>query len=196
MRRCGAIPVSLGIARDTREAVHAALDAGSDCDLYLSSGGVSVGDFDVVKLVLQERGTIDAWRVNMRPGKPVTFGRIDGTVPFIGLPGNPVSAFVTFELFARPVLRKMIGHTFLLRQSMPVIMDDAIPGFHERRHFVRALVRWEADGWHAVTTGVQDSHVLSSTVAANALVVVPEHTQGPKIGAQAVALLLDWPETR
>jgi molybdopterin molybdotransferase len=194
VQRCGAIPVSLGVARDTRDAVRAALAAGRDCDLYISSGGVSVGVYDVVKAVLEEHGGIQFWRVNMRPGKPVAFGRVDG-VPFLGLPGNPVSSFVTFELFARPVLRKMAGHTLLFRQVVPVIMDDAIPGFHERRHFVRARVRWQEDGWHAATTGEQGSHRLSSTLAVNALVVLPEGSEGPAAGARARALLLEWPET-
>lgn len=195
VRRCGAVPVELGVARDTREAVHAALAAGRDCDLYISSGGVSVGVYDVVKAVLEEHGGIQFWRVNMRPGKPVAFGRVDG-VPFLGLPGNPVSAFVTFELFARPMLRKMAGHTLLFRQLVPVIMDDAIPGVHERRHFVRARVYWQDDGWHATTTGEQGSHLLSSTLGVNALVVVPEDSAGPDAGERARALLLEWPETQ
>ena len=195
VRRAGGIPVGLGVARDTRESVHAALDAGRGCDLYISSGGVSVGVYDVVKAVLEERGGVQFWRVNMRPGKPVAFGRIDGT-PFLGLPGNPVSAFVTFELFARPVLRRMAGHRLLGRQLVPVIVDDAIGGFHDRRHYVRALVRWEEDGWHAVTTGAQGSHLLTSTLGANALIVIPEGSLGPEAGERANALLLEWPEVR
>lgn len=192
--RCGALPVELGAARDSREAVHAALDAGRDCDLYLSSGGVSVGDYDVVKAVLEERGGIGFWRVNMRPGKPVAFGRIDG-IPFLGLPGNPVSSFVTFELFARPLLRKLAGHWALARQLVPVNVEDGAHGGGSRRNYVRALVRWEADGWHAVTTGAQESHLLSSTVAANALIVVPEGSGDLAPGSRAMALLLDWPES-
>jgi molybdopterin molybdotransferase len=191
--RCGGVPVSLGVARDRSEEVHAALDRGGDCDLYLSSGGVSVGDYDVVKLVLEERGRVEAWRVNMRPGKPVAFGRIDGR-PFIGLPGNPVSSFVTFELFARPALRKMAGHRALFRQVVPVVMDDAIGGYHERRHFVRARLSWRDGGWHATTTGEQGSHLLRSTIGANALLVLPEGSRGPAAGETARALLLDWPE--
>ena len=191
--RCGGIPVSLGVARDRREEVHAALDRGRDCDLYLSSGGVSVGDYDVVKQVLEERGSVEAWRVNMRPGKPVAFGQIDGR-PFIGLPGNPVSSFVTFELFARPALRKMSGHRALFRQVVPVVLDDSIGGHHDRRHFVRARVSWKEGGWHATTTGEQGSHLLRSTIGANALVVLPEGTRGPEAGESAQALLLDWPE--
>ncbi len=192
--RCGALPVELGAARDSRESVHAALDAGRGCDLYLSSGGVSVGDYDVVKAVLEERGGIGFWRVNMRPGKPVAFGRIDG-IPFLGLPGNPVSSFVTFELFARPLLRKLAGRQSLARQVVPVRLDDVVQGAGSRRNYVRALVRWEADGWHAVTTGAQDSHLLRSTVAANALIVAPEGGGDLAAGAQAMALLLDWPES-
>jgi len=195
VQRAGGIPVDLGVARDSRESVHAALDAGRGCDLYISSGGVSVGVYDVVKAVLEERGGVQFWRVNMRPGKPVAFGRIDGT-PFLGLPGNPVSSFVTFELFARPLLRRMAGHRLLERQLVPVIVDDGIGGFHERRHYVRALVRWEQDGWHAVTTGAQGSHLLTSTLAANALIVIPEGSHGPAEGERASALLLGWPEVR
>ena len=195
VRQCGAEPVSLDVARDTREAVQAALDAGRGCDLYVSSGGVSVGAYDVVKAVLEERGSIEFWRVNMRPGKPVAFGRVDG-VPFLGLPGNPVSSLVTFELFARPLLRKMAGHRLLFRQLVPVTLDDAIPGFHERRHFVRARVTWRDDGWRAAVIGEQGSHLLTSTLAVNALVVVPEQSEGPRAGDRAMALLLDWPESR
>ena len=194
VQRCGATPVLLSAARDTRESVHAVLDAARGCDLYISSGGVSVGDYDVVKSVLEERGGISFWRVNMRPGKPVAFGRIDG-IPFLGLPGNPVSSFVTFELFARPVLRKLAGHRLLARQAVPVRLDDAASGAGPRRHYVRALVRWESDGWHATTTGAQESHLLRSTVAANALVIVPEGSADLAPGDRATALLLDWPET-
>ncbi|HWE61608.1 MAG TPA: gephyrin-like molybdotransferase Glp [Chloroflexota bacterium] len=195
VRRAGAEPIDLGVARDTREAVHAALDAGRACDIFISSGGVSVGVYDVVKSVLEERGGIQFWRVNMRPGKPVAFGRVDG-VPFLGLPGNAVSSFVTFELFARPVLRKLAGHRLLFRQVVPVTMDQAIPGFQERRHFVRTLVRWTEDGWHATPIGEQGSHLLTSTLAVNALVIVPEGSQGPEAGERAMALLLDWPESK
>ena len=195
VRRAGGSPIDLGVARDTRQSVNAALDAGRGCDLYISSGGVSVGVYDVVKAVLEERGGVQFWRVNMRPGKPVAFGQIDGT-PFLGLPGNPVSSFVTFELFARPLLRRMAGHRLLGRQLVPVVVDDELGGFHDRRHYVRALVRWEEDGWHATTTGAQGSHLLTSTLAANALVVIPEGSRGPGAGERASALLLDWPETR
>ena len=193
--RCGAVPHLLPVARDTRDSVHAALDAGRGCDLYLSSGGVSVGDYDVVKAVLAERGEVRGWRINMKPGKPVAFGSIDD-VPFLGLPGNPVSSFVTFEFFARPLLRKMAGHRMLWRQAVAVRMEDALTGNQSRRHYARALVRWQDDGWHATTTGAQDSHRLRSTVTANALVIVPEGAEAIPPGGHAMALLLDWPEAQ
>jgi molybdopterin molybdotransferase len=193
--RSGATPVLLGVARDTRDAVHAALDAARGCDLIISSGGVSVGDYDVVKAVLAERGGVGFWRVNMRPGKPVAYGRLDG-MPFLGLPGNPVSSFVTFELFARPVLRKMAGHRKLQRQAVPVTVDDTFPSAGSRRHYARTVLRWEDDGWHAGTTGEQDSHLLRSTIGVNALIVVPENSPDLVPGSRATALLLDWPEPR
>jgi molybdopterin molybdotransferase len=190
----GGVPRMLGVARDTREAVHAALDSGRGVDLFISSGGVSVGEYDVVKNVLAERGAVDFWRVNMRPGKPVAFGRVDDT-PFLGLPGNPVSAFVTFELFARPVMRKMAGHRVLLRHPVSVTVEDRVAGAGTRRHYVRAVVRREGNGWQATTTGAQDSHLLRSTVAANAFIVVPEGSPDIQPGDMADALLLEWPES-
>jgi molybdopterin molybdotransferase len=191
--QAGGLPRLLGVARDTSTAVHAALDAGRGADLLISSGGVSVGDYDVVRRVVAERGALDFWRVAMRPGKPVAFGHVDA-VPFLGLPGNPVSSFVTFELFARPVLRKMAGHRALFRRPVAALVEDRVPGGHGRRHYVRAYVRWQQDGWHATTTGAQGSHLLRSTVAANGLIVVSEDSAGIESGSRADVLLLDWPE--
>ena len=105
-------------------------------DLIITSGGVSVGDFDLVKNIMSEQGAINFWRINMRPGKPVAFGHI-GKVPLLGLPGNPVSATVTFELFGRPVIRKMRGHTRLLKPQIDVIVEDGVGDVAMRRHYVR-----------------------------------------------------------
>jgi molybdopterin molybdotransferase len=192
--QAGGIPHLLGVARDTRQDVRRALDSARNADLIVSSGGVSVGEYDVVREVVAEQGAIDFWRVNMRPGKPVAFGRAGG-VPFLGLPGNPVSSFVTFELFGRPIVRKMAGHHMLLRTPVTVTAEDRIDGAGARRHYVRAYVRWEGDGWRASTTGAQDSHRLRSTVSANALVVVPEDSGAIEPGGHAQALLFDWPES-
>jgi molybdopterin molybdotransferase len=188
--QAGGLPRLLDNAWDTRESVRAALDAARDADLIVSSGGVSVGDYDVVREVVAEHGSIDFWRVNVRPGKPVAFGRVEG-VPFLGLPGNPVSSFVTFELFARPLLRKMAGHRALFRQTVPVTVEDRVPGADSRRHYVRATVRRAPDGWRATTTGAQESHLLTSMIGTNALIIVPEGIPGIAVGEQAGALVLD-----
>ncbi|MGI0134127.1 MAG: molybdopterin-binding protein, partial [Candidatus Micrarchaeaceae archaeon] len=157
------------------------------------SGGVSVGDFDLVKNIMAEQGEINFWRINMRQGKPVAFGRI-GSTPLLGLPGNPVSAAVTFELFGRPVLRKMLGHTRLLRTQIEVIVEDGIADKATRRHYVRAHVTWRDGRFVAQTTGNQGSNIMTSLVNANALVIVPEGGVEIKAGEPAKALMLDWPE--
>ncbi len=185
----GGIPRPLGIARDQVEELRTKLLAAEEADLIITSGGVSVGDYDLVKDILRERGVIDFWRVNLKPGKPLAFGRLGGT-PLLGLPGNPVSAAVTFELFARPVLRKMQGFTRLLRPIVQVRLLDGIQEASNRRHYVRAHVEWREGGFVATTTGRQDSHILSSMLGANALLVIPEGSPPMQPGEMAQAMLL------
>ena len=139
VRQAGAVPYRLGVARDTVESLREKFSEALHYDLILTSGGVSVGDFDLVRSILQEQGEMNFWRINMRPGKPVAFGHMRG-VPLLGLPGNPVSAAVTFELFGRPMIRKMSGHTRLQRPQVDVIVDDGIQKSAQRRHYVRASV--------------------------------------------------------
>ncbi len=193
IQEAGAVARVLPVARDSREEVLAALQEGRTADMIVSSGGVSVGDHDVVRDVIQELGGVDFWRVRMRPGKPIAFGSA-GRTPFLGLPGNPLSAFVTFELFARPMLRKMAGHVALLRRPIAMQADSPVPGTSDRRHYVRALAAWKDDGWHAAVAGKQESHLLQSAVAVNALIVVPEGSPDLAIGSKVQAILLDWPE--
>ncbi len=162
-------------------------------DLILTSGGVSVGDFDLVKDIMQEQGTMSFWRINMRPGKPVAFGQISG-VPLLGLPGNPVSTAVTFELFGRPVIRKMHGHTRLVKPQIEVIVEDGVQDRAMRRHYVRAHVAWHDGRFIARTTGNQGSHIMTSLLNANALVIVPEGGIVIRPGDTAQAMMLDWPE--
>lgn len=191
----GAAPVALGVARDTEADVRAKLQAGLDAgvDLFVSSAGVSVGVYDVVTAVLASAGSVGFWRVRMRPGKPLAFGVYQG-VPYLGLPGNPVSAMVSFERFARPAILKLAGHTRLERPQVEVTLQEEIHS-DGRESYVRAVVTRAPDGYTAVTTGSQGSHVMTSLVKANALLIVPEGVTYVAPGEQVTALMLDWPTT-
>lgn len=192
----GAIPVPLGIARDTEEDVRRRLQAGLDAgvDLFVSSAGVSVGAYDVVKAVLEDEGNVGFWRVRMRPGKPLAFGTYAG-IPYLGLPGNPVSAMVSFERFARPAILKMAGHKELERPQVTVTMRDEIYS-DGRETYARAVVERGPDGGYvATTTGSQGSHIMTSLVRANALVIVPEGVKHVPAGEQLQAMMIDWPPT-
>ncbi len=193
VRLAGAIPHRLGVARDTIESLREKFTEAIQHDLIITSGGVSVGDFDLVKDIMTEQGHVDFWRINMRPGKPVAFGSI-GKVPLLGLPGNPVSAAVTFELFGRPVIRKMLGHTRLQRPQVDVVVEDGIDERVMRRHYVRAWVEWRDGRFIARTTGNQGSHITTSLLHANALIIVPEGGVQVQPGESAKAIMLTWPE--
>lgn len=193
VRRAGALPHRLGVARDTVESLREKFTQALQYDLIIPSGGVSVGDFDLVKNIMAEQGKINFWRINMRPGKPVAFGHIGGK-PLLGLPGNPVSAAVTFELFARPVIRKMLGHTRLFRPQVDVVVADGVSDRAMRRHYVRAHVEWRDGRFVARTTGNQGSHIMTSLLNANALVIVPEGGVEVPPGDIRKAIMLDWPE--
>ena len=193
VRRAGAIPHRLGVARDTVESLRKKFTEAMQSDLIITSGGVSVGDFDLVKNIMTEQGAINFWRINMRPGKPVAFGHI-GKVPLLGLPGNPVSAAVTFELFGRPVIRKMSGYTHLLRPQIEVLVEDGVSDRAMRRHYVRARVEWRDGRYVAHTTGNQGSNIMTSLLNANALVIVPEGGVEVHPGDTAKAMMLQWPE--
>jgi molybdopterin molybdotransferase len=192
----GAMPVSLGIARDTEADVRAKLQKGlaEQVDLFISSAGVSVGAYDVVKAVLEQEGNVGFWRVRMRPGKPLAYGTYHG-IPYLGLPGNPVSAMVSFERFARAAILKMAGHTKLDRPTVPVVMQEAIES-DGRESYIRAVVsRGEGGKYTAVTTGGQGSHMMTSLVKANALLIVPEGSKHVAVGELLSAWMIDWPET-
>lgn len=184
----------LPIARDTHAAVRSQLLAGREwsADLFLSSGGVSVGDYDVVKEVLTELGSLDFWRVRMKPGKPLAFGHVLG-VPLLGLPGNPVSAMVTFELFGRPALRKMGGHLVLERPRLMAYIAEPIRS-ENRRQYLRVRLARQGDRWIAHLTGNQESNILSSMVHAEGLLVVPEGDNINSAGSCFPVILFHWPE--
>lgn len=182
--------LSLGIAADNRDAIQFLLDQaiGMNADVIISSAGVSVGAFDFTKEVVESQGRLDFWTVNMRPGKPLAFGEYRG-VPFIGLPGNPVSAFVGFEVFVRGALGVLAGLKTVTRQKVKVRLAEAVES-DERESYLRAIVE-EKDGvLSAKLTGHQGSGNLLSLVQANALLVVPAGVKSLAIGAQVDAWLL------
>ncbi|HOT91436.1 MAG TPA: molybdopterin molybdotransferase MoeA [Anaerolineae bacterium] len=196
----GGIPLLLGIARDTVDDLTARIRAGltQGADLLITSGGVSVGDFDVVKTVLAAEGEISFWRVRMKPGKPLAFGYITAdvngtprTVPLLGMPGNPVSAMVSFELFARPAILTMLGVKDLHKPTFEAILDQAIPRKDGRRHYVRVRLERRADGFHAVLTGDQGSGILNSMVQSDGLAIIPEEWNHVPAGTRVQAMPFD-----
>jgi molybdopterin molybdotransferase len=188
VREAGGEPVMLPRARDRAEEIRAAFTAAQDADLILSSGGVSVGDFDLVRQVIEEMGAIDFWRVNVRPGKPLAFGKM-GATPLIGLPGNPASSAVTFEVFARPLIRTLLGCNPISRPQIAVKLGSEIAR-GDRRHYVRAHLRY-ADGTVTATpTGDQGSHRIASLLGADALLIIAEGAGSIAAGEVIPALLL------
>lgn len=189
VREAGGEPVSLGIVGDDPVALRDCI-VGCDCDMLLTTGGVSVGAFDFTRSVLAELGAVMRfWRVRMRPGAPVGFGLLRGT-PWLGLPGNPVSTLVTFELFARPALRRMQGYSRLFRRAVSVRLTESVSIGAPLTHFLRAIVTAGADGYTARLTGAQGSGLLSSMALANALLIVPPERAHIQAGDSVDALLI------
>ncbi|MEP7158229.1 MAG: gephyrin-like molybdotransferase Glp [Chloroflexota bacterium] len=189
-RELGADVRSLGIARDTRSDVLDRLRQGlAWADVIVASGGVSVGAHDVVKDAFAEVGRIDLWRIAVQPGKPLVFGRAAAPgkqreVLLFGLPGNPVSSFVTFELFVRPVLRCMAGHSDVIgRQVVRATLEQDVTKGPGRRAFLRVTLTDTGNGWRASLAGGQDSHVLSTLVAADGLAIIPEERDALSAGS-------------
>jgi molybdopterin molybdotransferase len=193
VRRAGGQPINLGIANDSPESLRAYLARSSDCDLLVTTAGISVGEHDYVRSVLEELGAdLKFWKLRMRPGAPVGFGLL-GDLPWIGLPGNPVSTMVTFELFVRPAIRKMMGHTLPFRRTLPVRAAETITVRPKLQHFLRAVVTEGPEGLQARLTGPQGSGILTSMVLANALLVIPEGQFETPAGSSVQALILNDP---
>ncbi len=173
VEEAGGIPIDMGIARDdvaeTERIFRAAL---SEADALITSGGVSVGEHDIVKNVLEKLGKINFWRVAMKPGKPQAYGIADGK-PIFGLPGNPVSSLVVFELFVRPALLKMAGHRALLRPTFKAVLSESITNRDGRVNYMRAILKASDGQYTAETTGPQGSGILHSLVLANGLITIP-----------------------
>jgi molybdopterin molybdotransferase len=191
VERYGGDPIDLGISADRAEAVKSQLEQAvqNDVDLIISSAGVSVGAFDFVRSVVDEHGHLNFWRVNMRPGKPLVFGNYRN-IPFFGLPGNPVSAFVGFEVFIRPALLKLAGLEIHTRKSHPVELTEKIES-DGRESYLRGIVEEQNGHWVAVLTGHQGSGNLLSLVQANALLIVPAGVTSLPPGAIVQAWFLN-----
>ncbi|HEX7977353.1 MAG TPA: gephyrin-like molybdotransferase Glp [Gemmatimonadaceae bacterium] len=192
VRAAGGEPVATWIGADDPDALAQLLRGAEGCDVIITSGGVSVGDFDFTREVVGRLGgNLSLWRVRMRPGAPLAFGRLFD-VPWLGLPGNPVSALVTFELFGRPLIRTLLGSTRPHRRTVPVVLDEEVVLRAPLTHYLRCVL---ADGpdedLRARLTGAQSSGMLTSMSAADALLVVPPDPLQRPAGSRLRALPLD-----
>lgn len=194
----GGVPHILGIARDNVADTRAILGRAPDFDLMVTTGGVSMGDFDFVKDVLAEIGKLDFWKVAMRPGAPQTYGTIGGT-PFFGLPGNPTSTMVGFEMFVRPAIRKMRGFTALDRPQVRAVLEEDVRKKHDRRYFMRGvLTRGKGSdaecSWTARLSGRQSSAMLTAMHRANCLISLPAGVTEVPAGTVVDCIRLDQEE--
>jgi molybdopterin molybdotransferase len=213
-------------AIDDRDSLRAAFDACADCDVVISTGGVSVGEFDFVKEIFAERGTVDFWKVAIRPGKPLAYGHLahghrenagsrppnpqswgdrtdlDGTKTgelfgtnpepvFFGLPGNPVSSMVTFELFVRPVIRRMLGYSAVTRPVVKATLEETVRHGAGRRSFQRGIVRRDGDRYFVKLSGGQDSGMLHAIASANSLIIIPEDRDDLVAGDSGDVMIID-----
>lgn len=191
IKSAGGIPVYLGIARDTEEDLMEKFTSALKADIVVSSGGVSVGDYDLVKSTLKKMGQdMMFWKVAMKPGKPLAFGRIDET-PIFGLPGNPVSSFVSFEQFVRPSLRKVLGCLDLYHKKVQAKLTRTIHKKPGRLHFLSSIVSW-TDGQYTVTpAGEQGSGILKSAANANGFLIFPLEAEEIQQGQEVTVQLLE-----
>ena len=195
---CGGVPRLLGIARDNLEDLHQKLAATAGSDMVVTSAGVSKGDYDIVKDVLNQRGSMNFWSVRMRPAKPLAFGILSGNggkdIPLLGLPGNPVSAMVAFEMFARPAIRVMLGRPNRQRPSVHGVLTAPIFNYDGRRVYARVEVERRDGVYYATPTGPQGSNILTSMSRANGLAVCPEDLPSKNAGEEVRLIMLDWNE--
>ncbi|MDO8283211.1 MAG: molybdopterin molybdotransferase MoeA [Thermodesulfovibrionia bacterium] len=185
-----AMPVNKGVAKDNKMSLSEGLKSCLECDIIVTSGGVSMGEYDYVKEVMNELGMDEKfWKVAMRPGKPNLFGTIAGK-PFFGLPGNPVSTMIGFEVFVRPAIMKMLGRKGGERREVEALLEEDVKTKKGLTFFVRAQTRWEDGGYVTKTTGQQGSGMLSSMVKADSLIIVPEDVDTVKKGSRVKVRML------
>jgi molybdopterin molybdotransferase len=191
VRAAGGVPIVQGIARDSESEIRASIESALAADFIISSGGVSVGDYDYVKQVLNSLGAeIKFWRVSMKPGKPIAFGMLRGK-PFFGLPGNTVSSMLSFLLFVRPALRKAMGiPPPFTHAEISVLLDSDANSKGDRRTYLRAAIRYQDGQFYARLAPRQGSGVLSSMLGANGLVIMPEGVTAMRKGEPARALVI------
>jgi molybdopterin molybdotransferase len=189
LREAGAMPVMAGIVKDDVDALKETVFSHEiQADAFISSGGVSVGERDVVKAAFFRRGDVEFFRVAMQPGMPQGFGLVEGK-PFFGLPGNPVSVFVSFEMFVRPALQKMMGRTHLSRPEVNATLTDEVRGPKGKMQLARVEITRGSDGWTATPTGGRGSNLISTVVRANGLAMIPPGTDVAPAGSQVRVML-------
>jgi molybdopterin molybdotransferase len=202
VKKYGFIPKILGIALDNENSLTEKLRQSLDADMLLTIGGVSMGDYDMVKDVLAAEGEMVFWQVRVKPGKPLAFGTLKGKgkngkakiIPHLGLPGNVVSCMVSFELFARPALMKMMGKTNYEKPRVEATAEDNIKNTGGRRIYDRAIVTKRDGQYYARLTGPQGSGILTSMSRANGLVIIHEDKKEVKKGERVPVIMLDWNE--
>lgn len=199
----GGVPRIIGIARDNLDDLHRCIDAACDvsgigADLLVTSAGVSKGDYDMVKDVLEQRGDMSFWSVRMRPAKPLAFGLLHRKnrrpLPLLGLPGNPVSALLAFEMFGRPAVRRMLGRDLLARPMVEGVLTGPIFNSDGRRVYARVEVERRDGAWFATPTGPQGSNILTSLSRANGLAICPSDLTRKEAGQAVKIIMLDWNE--
>ena len=195
VEEAGCVAIDLGVVRDDEAALETALrEAAGSFDAIITSGGVSMGEYDVVKAVLSRIADMRWMQIAIKPAKPFAFGVLasgDGTTPIFGLPGNPVSSMVSFELFARPALRKMMGHTDFDRPTLVAVADEGLRRRTDgKTHYMRVFGEFGDDGrYHVSSVGAQGSHQLAATSLANAIAIVPDG-DGVEPGGSVTTMLL------
>ena len=198
VRRYGGIPMMLGIAGDSLESIDKKVREGLESDILITSAGVSKGDYDVVKDVLAQRGSVNFWSVRMKPAKPLAFGVLEAAdgrlVPHLGLPGNPASALVAFEQFGSAAIFKMLGKGTFRRPTIEAVLDEPIYNPDGRRVYARVIVTRRDGAYHARLTGDQSSNLLTSMARANGLAICPEVLPMMPAGEVVKVEMLDWEE--